>query len=120
MNPEALGPSPRAAEIADEIVASLHASTPAKEGGTVRYPGEQTLRVRAENEKLGLPVEPGTGRRFWRCEPGPGVPSVFCKGSPLNPYSENKFLVFIRLQGACRSKVLTSLELSADSSFQTG
>jgi 3-dehydro-L-gulonate 2-dehydrogenase len=28
-----------------------------KEGGRVRYPGEQTLRVRAENEKLGLPVE---------------------------------------------------------------
>jgi 3-dehydro-L-gulonate 2-dehydrogenase len=23
----------------------------------VRYPGEQTLRVRTENEKLGLPVE---------------------------------------------------------------
>jgi 3-dehydro-L-gulonate 2-dehydrogenase len=39
-------------------VASLHVSKPAKEGGNVRYPGEQTLRVRAENEKLGLPVEP--------------------------------------------------------------
>jgi len=57
MNPDAFGPSARAAEIADEIVASLHASKPVKEGGTVRYPGEQTLRVRAENEKLGLPVE---------------------------------------------------------------
>jgi 3-dehydro-L-gulonate 2-dehydrogenase len=48
----------QAAEIADEIVASLHVSKPAKESGKVRYPGEQTLRVRAENEKLGLPVEP--------------------------------------------------------------
>lgn len=57
LNPEALGPSPRAAQIADEIVASLHESKAAKEGGKVRYPGEQTLRVRAENEKLGLPVE---------------------------------------------------------------
>jgi 3-dehydro-L-gulonate 2-dehydrogenase len=58
INPAAFGPAPRAAEIADEIVASLHVSKPAKEGGKVRYPGEQTLRVRAENEKLGLPVEP--------------------------------------------------------------
>jgi 3-dehydro-L-gulonate 2-dehydrogenase len=58
MNPEAFGPSPRAAEIADEVVASLHAAKPVKDGGKVRYPGEQTLRVRAENEKLGLPVEP--------------------------------------------------------------
>jgi 3-dehydro-L-gulonate 2-dehydrogenase len=57
LNPEAFGPSPRAGEIADEIVASLHGCKPAKEGGRVRYPGEQTLRVRAENEKLGLPVE---------------------------------------------------------------
>jgi 3-dehydro-L-gulonate 2-dehydrogenase len=57
LNPEALGPSPRAAEMADEVVASLHACKPAKEGGRVRYPGEQTLGVRAENEKLGLPVE---------------------------------------------------------------
>jgi 3-dehydro-L-gulonate 2-dehydrogenase len=24
----------------------------------VRYPGEETLRIRAENGKLGLPVEP--------------------------------------------------------------
>jgi 3-dehydro-L-gulonate 2-dehydrogenase len=24
----------------------------------VRYPGEETLRLRAENRKLGLPVEP--------------------------------------------------------------
>ena len=58
INPAALGPAPRAAQIADEIVESLHVSKPAKEGGKVRYPGEQTLRVRAENEKLGLPVEP--------------------------------------------------------------
>lgn len=58
LHPEAFGPSPRAAEIADEIVASLHDSRPARQGRRVRYPGEQTLRVRAENQKLGLPVEP--------------------------------------------------------------
>jgi 3-dehydro-L-gulonate 2-dehydrogenase len=58
MNPEAFGPEPRAAEIADEIVASLHASKAASEGGSVRYPGERTLQLRAENSALGLPVEP--------------------------------------------------------------
>ena len=58
MNPQALGAAARTDQIADEIVASLHNSRPAAEGRRVRYPGEQTLRVRAENEKLGLPVEP--------------------------------------------------------------
>jgi 3-dehydro-L-gulonate 2-dehydrogenase len=58
MHPEALGPEPGAAQIADAIVASLHNAKPAQEGKRVRYPGEETLRIRAENRKLGLPVEP--------------------------------------------------------------
>ncbi len=58
LNPQALGSTTRTDQIADEIVASLHHSRPAAEGRRVRYPGEQTLRVRTENEKLGLPVEP--------------------------------------------------------------
>ena len=58
MNPDAFGPSPRAAQIADEIVASLHNSQPATHNAKVRYPGEQTLRLRAENMCLGLPIEP--------------------------------------------------------------
>jgi 3-dehydro-L-gulonate 2-dehydrogenase len=58
LNPQALGPVPRADQIADEIVASLHQARPAAEGRRVRYPGEQTMRMRAENQKLGLPVEP--------------------------------------------------------------
>ncbi|MGO8758804.1 MAG: 3-dehydro-L-gulonate 2-dehydrogenase [Terracidiphilus sp.] len=57
MNPEAFGPAPEAARIVDEIVASLHGCAPAEPGGKVRYPGEQTLRTRAENLRLGLPVE---------------------------------------------------------------
>ena len=57
INPAALRPS-RAEEIADEIVDSLHRSKPAQEGVPVRYPGEQTLRIRAENDQRGLPVEP--------------------------------------------------------------
>jgi 3-dehydro-L-gulonate 2-dehydrogenase len=58
INPEAFGPSQRTAEIADEIIDSLHACTPANEGNKVRYPGEQVLQIRAENLRLGLPVEP--------------------------------------------------------------
>ena len=58
MNPDVFGPSPRAAQIADEIVDSLHNSQAAAHNVKVRYPGEQTLRLRAENMRLGLPVEP--------------------------------------------------------------
>jgi 3-dehydro-L-gulonate 2-dehydrogenase len=58
MNPAALGDEGKSAEIADDIVASLHNCRSAVNGKTVRYPGEQTLRIRAENMKLGLPVEP--------------------------------------------------------------
>jgi 3-dehydro-L-gulonate 2-dehydrogenase len=57
MNPAALGGEARAAQIGDEVVASVHGCRPAEEGKTVRYPGEQTLRVRAENTRLGLPVD---------------------------------------------------------------
>jgi 3-dehydro-L-gulonate 2-dehydrogenase len=57
MNPEAFGPGPRAAEIVEEVVASLHNCPPAKQGTRVRYPGEQTLHAREENTRLGLPVE---------------------------------------------------------------
>ena len=57
MNPEAFGPAPRAAQIADEIVVSLHNCQPAKPETKVRYPGEQTLHIREENLRLGLPVE---------------------------------------------------------------
>jgi 3-dehydro-L-gulonate 2-dehydrogenase len=54
MNPEALGGG---GKIADAIVESLHECRPAEEGKMVRYPGEQTLRIREENRRLGLPVE---------------------------------------------------------------
>jgi len=57
INPQALGPECERADIVDGIVASLHNSKAATEGKPVRYPGEQTLRIRAENQKLGLPIE---------------------------------------------------------------
>ena len=51
-------------KIADDIVDSIQNSTPATPGKRVRYPGEQTLRVRAENTELGLPVEPATWEKI--------------------------------------------------------
>jgi 3-dehydro-L-gulonate 2-dehydrogenase len=44
-------------KIADAIVQSLHSARPAAEGGSVRYPGENTLQLREENRRLGLPVD---------------------------------------------------------------
>jgi 3-dehydro-L-gulonate 2-dehydrogenase len=61
LGPRAFGPEPRSTEIVDGIVASLHECLPADEKKRVRYPGEETLRIRAENGKLGLPVE----REVW-------------------------------------------------------
>lgn len=58
LNPAAFGPAPEAGKIADAVIASLHNCPPAKPGGKVRYPGEQTLDIREENTRLGLPVEP--------------------------------------------------------------
>jgi len=45
-------------QIADGIVDSLHQAQPAEQGKPVRYPGENTLRHREENRRLGLPIEP--------------------------------------------------------------
>jgi 3-dehydro-L-gulonate 2-dehydrogenase len=58
LNPAPLGDGPVSSRIADDIVDSLHHCQAAEEGKKIRYPGEQTLRTRAENLKLGLPVEP--------------------------------------------------------------
>jgi 3-dehydro-L-gulonate 2-dehydrogenase len=57
INPAALGDGPILSQIADDIIASLHNCRPAEKGTKIRYPGENTLRTRAENRKLGLPVD---------------------------------------------------------------
>lgn len=44
--------------IAGDIVASVHAAAPADAGRPVRYPGENTRKLRQENRVQGLPVEP--------------------------------------------------------------
>jgi 3-dehydro-L-gulonate 2-dehydrogenase len=57
LNPAAFGSLAQAEQIADAVIASLHNSQPAAPDGKVRYPGEETLRIREENLRLGLPVE---------------------------------------------------------------
>jgi 3-dehydro-L-gulonate 2-dehydrogenase len=44
--------------MADSIIEHLHASKPVVEHGEIRYPGEQTLKIRNENMRLGVPVDP--------------------------------------------------------------
>ena len=66
LNPLARGAAERVEQIADEVVESLHNCKPAEEGRTVRYPGEQTLRIREENRRLGLPVEEGLWEQIAR------------------------------------------------------
>ncbi len=58
MQPAAFGPDDQSARIADEIVASLHHSSPADQHTPIRYPGERTLQIRAENLARGVPVDP--------------------------------------------------------------
>ena len=52
VNPAAVGAG--SDEVVDGIIQSLHSCNPRN---TVRYPGERTLEIRAENRRLGLPVE---------------------------------------------------------------
>ena len=44
--------------IATAILGSLHVATPIDPAHPVRYPGEQTLHLRQENLRLGVPVTP--------------------------------------------------------------
>jgi 3-dehydro-L-gulonate 2-dehydrogenase len=44
--------------IADAVLASLRLATPIDPARPVRYPGEQTLHLRQENLRLGVPVTP--------------------------------------------------------------
>lgn len=57
IDPRSLGDVSRMERVADEVVESLHGSRPAEKGRPVRYPGENTLRLREENRRLGLPVD---------------------------------------------------------------
>jgi 3-dehydro-L-gulonate 2-dehydrogenase len=60
----ALGDGARMEQIADEVVESLHRSRAAEASRPVRYPGENTLRLREENRRLGLPIEEAVWREI--------------------------------------------------------
>ena len=57
IDPRTAGDPARFEQIADEVVASLRRSRSSEEGKPVRYPGENTLRLREENRRLGLPID---------------------------------------------------------------
>ena len=57
VDPRTLGDVASMDPIADGVVDSLHMTRPETAGKPVRYPGENTLRLREENRRLGLPVE---------------------------------------------------------------
>jgi 3-dehydro-L-gulonate 2-dehydrogenase len=44
-------------QMAEGIIANLHGVTPLDPNRPLRYPGEQTLQLREENLRLGIPVE---------------------------------------------------------------
>jgi 3-dehydro-L-gulonate 2-dehydrogenase len=50
--------------IADGILQSLQDAPPVDPARPVRYPGEQTLHLREENLKLGVPVEPDVWQKL--------------------------------------------------------
>jgi 3-dehydro-L-gulonate 2-dehydrogenase len=50
--------------IADGILEHLHQAPPADPNQPIRYPGEQTLRLREENLRLGVPVDPEIWQRI--------------------------------------------------------
>lgn len=57
IHPGALGPPERIEQIADDVVESLHRAQPSEVEKPVRFPGEETLRLREENLRQGLPID---------------------------------------------------------------
>jgi 3-dehydro-L-gulonate 2-dehydrogenase len=58
IDPKTIADPKELSAIAEGVIDSLREATPVDPGKPVRYPGEETLRVREENLRLGVPVEP--------------------------------------------------------------
>jgi 3-dehydro-L-gulonate 2-dehydrogenase len=58
VDPSTIAQPQELGRIAEGILNSLREATPADPGKPVRYPGEQTLQLREENLRLGVPVDP--------------------------------------------------------------
>jgi 3-dehydro-L-gulonate 2-dehydrogenase len=62
IDPGSVADSQELTRVAEGILNSLREATPADPDKPVRYPGEETLRLREENLRLGIPVDP----EIWR------------------------------------------------------
>ena len=62
IDPSSIANPQELTRIADGILHSLREATPADPGKPIRYPGEQTLQLREENLRIGVPVDP----EIWR------------------------------------------------------
>lgn len=58
IDPANLASTTELTRIADDIIANLHNTAPIDRAKPLRYPGEQTLHLREENLRLGIPVDP--------------------------------------------------------------
>ncbi len=64
IDPSSFAARPELDRIATGILDALHQATPIDPAKPVRYPGEQTLVLREENMRLGVPVEPEIWERL--------------------------------------------------------
>jgi 3-dehydro-L-gulonate 2-dehydrogenase len=58
IDPTNLASAEELTRIADNIIDNLHQAAPSDPTKPIRYPGEQTLHLREENLRLGVPVDP--------------------------------------------------------------
>jgi 3-dehydro-L-gulonate 2-dehydrogenase len=64
IDPKSLAKPEELARIAEGVLDSLREATPVDSAKPVRYPGEQTLQLREENMRLGVPVDPEIWQRI--------------------------------------------------------
>jgi 3-dehydro-L-gulonate 2-dehydrogenase len=64
IDPSSLADSREMTQIAEGVLNSLREATPVDPDKPVRYPGEQTLQLREENMRLGVPVDPEIWQRI--------------------------------------------------------
>jgi 3-dehydro-L-gulonate 2-dehydrogenase len=62
IDPRSIASADEINRIADGVIESLREATPVDSGKPIRYPGEQTLQLREENLRLGVPVD----SEIWR------------------------------------------------------
>ncbi len=64
IDPSSFVARPELDRIANGILDSLRAAVPVDPARPVRSPGQQTLRLREENLRLGVPVDPALWERL--------------------------------------------------------